>query len=399
MSSNVVPTRFSTNHPHSKWGVTHLFQNNCRISGLTGYLRVHDASWRKWSCLSSNLGQSKPHLEDEKPSGFVLKSGNGGVDDTQISKFHKDLSSLPKALSSTDLVPPNSDNSKVRVAYKGVPGAYSEAAALKAYPKCETIPCEEYESVFMAVELWFADKGIIKIEDSVGESIHRNYDLVLRHRLHILGEVNLSVDHCLLGLPGVQMGDLKCVLSHQKALDQYKMLLNELNVVKVNTEDTAAAAQVVASKGVADTGAIASSRAAEIYGLHILSKKFQDDLHNVMRFLILAREPIIPGVDKPYKTSIVFTLEEGSGQLFNALAVFALRDINLSKIESRPQRNRPLRIVDGRNKGSAKYFDYFFYIDFEASMAEPRAQCALGHLQEFSSFLRVLGCYPIDTNL
>lgn len=115
--------------------------------------------------------------------------------------------------------------------------------------------------------------------------------------------------------------------------------------------------------------------------------------------MILAREPLIPGTNKPHKTSIVFTLEEGPGVLFKALAVFALRDIGLSKIESRPQRKRPLRVVGDSHKGSAKYFDCLFYIDFEASMAEPRAQYALGHLQEFVTFLRVLGCYPMDTAL
>ncbi|KAJ0700632.1 putative hydro-lyase [Helianthus annuus] len=134
-----------------------------------------------------------------------------------------------------------------------------------------------------------------------------------------------------------------------QAFDQCKKMLNELNVVKVNTEDTAGAAQ--------------------------------DYSDNVTRFLILAREPIMPGTDKPHKTSIIFTLEEGPRVLFKALAVFALRDINLSKIESWPLRSRPLRIVDDSNKGSAKYFDYFFYIDFEASMAEPRAQYALRRLQ------------------
>jgi len=111
---------------------------------------------------------------------------------------------------------------------------------------------------------------------------------------------------------------------------------------------------------------------------------------------MLAREPIIPRIDRPFKTSIVFTLEEGPGVLFKALAVFALRDINLTKIESRPQRKRPLRVVDDSNTGAAKYFDYLFYIDFEASMADPRAQNALGHLQEFATFMRVLGSYPMD---
>ncbi|KAI3818789.1 hypothetical protein L1987_12607 [Smallanthus sonchifolius] len=388
MSSNVVPICFSANYAHSKWGVTHLLQNKNTISKL-----------RKWGCLSANLGQSRPHLEDEKPSDLGLNSGDGRIDGSQVTKCHKDLSYLPKPLSSSDLVAPNSDGSKVRVAYKGAPGAYSEAAALKAYPKCETVPCKEFESVFKAVELWLVDRAILQIENSVAGSAHRNYDLFLRHRLHIVGEVQLSIDHCLLGLPDVQKEDLKCVLSHPQALDQCKMMMNELNVGKVNTEDTAGAAKIVATKGARDTGAIASSRAAETYGLHILSNKIQDDSDNVTRFLILAREPIIPGTDKPHKTSIVFTLEEGPGVLFKALAVFALRGISLSKIESRPQRNRPVRIVDDRNKGSAKYFDYFFYIDFEASMAEPRAQYALGHLQELSRFLRVLGCYPVDTNL
>ncbi|XP_042066833.1 arogenate dehydratase/prephenate dehydratase 1, chloroplastic-like isoform X2 [Salvia splendens] len=281
----------------------------------------------------------------------------------------------------------------------GVPGAYSEAAALKAYPKCETVPCDHFEAAFKAVELWLADKAVLPIENSVGGSIHRNYDLLLRHRLHIVGEVQLVVNlnHCLLGLPGVRKKELKRVLSHPQALDQCELFLNELGVTRVTADDPAHAAQIVVCEGVRETGAIASTRAAEIYGLDVLAEGIQDDSDNVTRFLILAREPIIPGTTRPHKTSIVFSLDEGPGILFKALAVFALRGINLSKIESRPQRRRPLRVVDDSNRGSATYFDYLFHIDFEASMAEPRAQYALGHLQEFARFLRVLGCYPMDT--
>lgn len=357
-------------------------------------------TFRKWECCAVLAQRATTPVEDEKPATEIEFLGL--IDQTQnkdSTTFHKDLNSLPKPLTANDLSSSPRDGSKVRVAYQGLPGAYSEAAALKAYPKCETVPCDQFEAAFKAVELWLVDKAVLPIENSVGGSIHRNYDLLLRHRLHIVGEVQLVVNHCLLGLPGVKKEELKRVLSHPQALDQCEMTLSKLGVVRVSADDTAGAAQIVASDAVRDTGAVASARAADIYGLDILAERIQDDNDNVTRFLILAREPIIPAAtDRPYKTSIVFTLEEGPGVLFKALAVFALRDINLSKIESRPQRKRPLRVVDDSNKGSAKYFDYLFYIDFEASMAEPRAQYALGHLQEFARFLRVLGCYPMDTS-
>ncbi|MCL7043483.1 hypothetical protein MKW94_027875, partial [Papaver nudicaule] len=279
----------------------------------------------------------------------------------------------------------------------GVPGAYSEAAALKAYPGCEAVPCDQFEAAFKAVELWLVDKAILPIENSLGGSIHRNYDLLLRHRLHIVGEVQLAVNHCLLALPGIRKEDLKRVISHPQALAQCEITLSKLGVVRESVDDTAGAAQHVASHYLRDTGAVASARAAEIYGLNILAEGIQDDCDNITRFLILAREPILARTDRPFKTSIVFTLEEGPGVLFKALAVFALRDINLTKIESRPQKKRPFRVVDDSNNGTAKYFDYLFYIDFEASMAERRSQTALAHLQEFATFLRVLGSYPMDT--
>ncbi|GFP91971.1 arogenate dehydratase/prephenate dehydratase 1 chloroplastic [Phtheirospermum japonicum] len=357
---------------------------------------------REYFC-HSNRAITSP-VEDEIPSSSSPSSSPAAVDEkpkqliTPPAGFHRDLNSLPKPLSATNLPFSSSDGTNVRVAYRGVPGSYSEAAALKAYPNCETVPCDQFEAVFKAVELWLVDKAVLPIENSVGGSIHRNYDLLLFHRLHIVGEVGLIVNHCLLGLPGVRKEELKRVLSHPQALEQCEIFLNKLHLTRISAVDTAGAAQIVASDGVRETGAIASARAAGIYGLNILADRIQDNSDNITRFLILAREPIIPGTDKSYKTSIVFTLEEGPGVLFKALAVFSMRDINLSKIESRPQRRRPLRVVDDSNSGCATYFDYLFYIDFEASMAEPRAQYALGHLQEFARFIRVLGCYPMDTS-
>ncbi|KAH0863836.1 hypothetical protein HID58_081047 [Brassica napus] len=347
-----------------------------------------------WECSSSPSAASQRAVTAVEGNGPELKKASdemGLVQEAKPVAFHRDLSMLPKPLSANSLYSSAGDDSKVRISFQGIPGAYSETAALEAYPNCETVPCEHFETAFQAAELWLVDKAVLPIENSVGGSIHRNYDLLLRHRLHIVQEVHLPVNHCLLGVPGVNKEEIKRVLSHPQALDQCVNSLNDLGIQRLSAKDTATAAQTVASSGKKDVGAIASVRAANIYGLDILAENIQDDANNVTRFLILSREPMIPRTDRPYKTSIVFSLEEGPGVLFKALAVFALRSINLSKIESRPQRRRPLRVVDGSNNGSAKSFDYLFYIDFEASMAEIRAQHALGHLQEFTSFIRVLG--------
>ncbi|CAO2813203.1 unnamed protein product [Amaranthus hypochondriacus] len=311
---------------------------------------------------------------------------------------------LPKPLSLVaDLSPAPMHGSTLRVAYQGVPGAYSEAAAGKAYPGCEAIPCDQFEVAFQAVELWIADRAVLPVENSLGGSIHRNYDLLLRHRLHIVGEVQLPVHHCLLALPGVRKEYLTRVISHPQALAQCEHTLTKLglNVTREAVDDTAGAAEYVATQRLRDTAAIASSRAADLYGLQVLADGIQDDSGNVTRFVMLAREPIIPRTDRPFKTSIVFATHDngegkGTSALFKVLSAFAFRNISLTKIESRPHRHRPIRIVDDANVGTAKHFEYMFYVDFDASMAEPRAQNALAEVQEFTSFLRVLGSYPMD---
>ncbi|KAM0839530.1 hypothetical protein ACQ4PT_060248 [Festuca glaucescens] len=260
---------------------------------------------------------------------------------------------LKRPLSISDLSPAPLHGAQLRVAYQGVPGAYSEAAAGKAYPNCDAIPCDQFEVAFQAVELWIADRAVLPVENSLGGSIHRNYDLLLRHRLHIVGEVQLPVHHCLLALPGVRRELLARVISHPQALAQCEHTLTRmgLNVAREAHDDTAGAAQHVAAHSLRDTAAIASARAAELYGLAVLADGIQDDASNVTR---------------------------------------------LTKIESRPHRHRPIRLVDDANVGTAKHFEYMFYIDFQASMADVRAQNALAEIQEFTSFLRVLGSYPMD---
>ncbi|XP_010486331.1 PREDICTED: arogenate dehydratase/prephenate dehydratase 2, chloroplastic [Camelina sativa] len=313
----------------------------------------------------------------------------------EVKKILEDSPLLPKPLSSNQLAESVSSNgSRVRVAYQGVRGAYSESAAEKAYPNCEAVPCEEFDTAFEAVERWLVDRAVLPIENSLGGSIHRNYDLLLRHNLHIVGEVKLAVRHCLLANHGVNIEELRRVLSHPQALAQCENTLTKLGLVREAVDDTAGAAKQIAFEKINDAAAVASAEAAKIYGLNIVAEDIQDDCDNVTRFLMLAREPIIPGTNRLFKTSIVFSLEEGPGVLFKALAVFALRQINLTKIESRPLRKHPLRA-----SGGLKYFDYLFYVDFEASMADEVAQNALRHLEEFATFLRVLGSYPVDTTM
>eukprot|EP00892_Ulva_mutabilis_P011011 jgi/Ulvmu1/8282/UM041_0094.1 len=288
---------------------------------------------------------------------------------------------------------------KPRVAYQGVPGAYSEGAASTVCPDHEPLPCAQFEVAFQALSQWMAERACIPIENSLGGSIHTVYDLLLRYNLHIVGEKSISISHCLMAKHGVSKSDITRVLSHPQALAQCDQYLRQMQVVKEAVDDTAGAAQLVSQEEVSEvTAAIASSRAAELYGLQILDEGIQDKADNFTRFIVLSRDPLVSSVDESkrrlYKTSVVFSLAEGPGQLFKALSVFALRDIDMTFIQSRPLRTQPLVVSqDGQNR----QLNYLFYVDVLAPMAEERCQNALKHLQEIAPFVRVLGSFPADT--
>lgn len=291
-----------------------------------------------------------------------------------------------------------------RVAYQGVPGAYSESAALKACPSWEPLPCEQFEVAFQALSQWMAERAVLPVENSLGGSIHAVYDLLLRYRLHIVGEVSVAVNHCLMALPGTKKGDLTRVMSHPQALAQVDGYLRRMpGVVREAVDDTAGAAKSIAEEGLQNVGAVASRRAAELYGLEVLEEGIQDMKDNITRFVVLSRDPLVTTGQEGarFKTSIVFSLQEGPGQLFKAMSVFALRDINMTKIESRPMRANPIIISEGGggNGSGSRAFNYLFYVDFAGSLADPQSQNALRHLQEIAPFLRVLGSYPADTEM
>ncbi len=268
----------------------------------------------------------------------------------------------------------------MRVAFQGEPGAYSEAAALEHFgPGSVTLPCETFDEVFAAAQAGRVDCGLVPIENSLAGSIHRNYDLLLQHPLSIVGERHLRVRHCLIGLPGATLSQIRTVISHPQALAQCEKYLKfQLGVKAEAAYDTAGSAKIVKERGDLALAAIASRRAAEVYGLSILAEAIEDDPANFTRFLAIAPQPITPAGDA--KTSIVFTLRNLPGALFKALSVFALRDIDLTKIESRPLVGKP--------------WEYLFYVDFAGSIADPATARALDHLGEYALTLRVLGSYP-----
>lgn len=272
---------------------------------------------------------------------------------------------------------------EVVVAFQGEPGAYSELAAIGHLgPQIKTIPCDLFERVFDSVSAGEAKYGVLPFENSLAGSIHRNYDLILRHEQYIVSEYFLRIEHCLLGVPGAKLTDLRQVYSHPQALAQCERKLTSLGVDRIPALDTAGSARAVREWGDIRKGAIASKRAADVYNLDILAENVEDNASNFTRFLVLSLSPIV--VDHPeqgdYKTSVVFSLMNQPGVLFKALSVFALRDIDLTKIESRPIQGKP--------------WEYLFYIDFVGHCKARNSARALDHLAELATYLRVLGSYP-----
>ena len=267
----------------------------------------------------------------------------------------------------------------MRVAYQGEPGAYSEAAVRRFNPAADAVSLATFKDVFQAVEQGEATHGVLPIENSVGGTIHRNYDLLLEHELPIVGEVQLPIVHNLLAYKGTTIEDVRRVYSHPQALAQCERFLRTLAGIEiVATYDTAGSAKMIREGELRETAAIASERAAQVFGLTVLRSGIQDFVDNITRFLIVSREAIPLGA--PDKTTVVFTLANEPGALFKALSVFALRGIDLSKLESRPIPGRP--------------FEYLFYVDLAADRQELRCARALMHLAEFAPLLRTLGSYP-----
>jgi len=271
-----------------------------------------------------------------------------------------------------------------RIGIQGELGAFSQEAVRQLLgDRAEVAPYPTFEAVFRALRAGKIDAAVIPMENTLAGSVHENYDHLLHFDVRIAAETNLRIVHNLIAYPGVHFTDIRKVYSHPVALNQcLKFFARHRKLHRFPFYDTAGSVKMVMEQRAPDGAAIASSVAAGIYGGTILKRSIEDDRRNFTRFLLLYASKKLPPARpaKEWKTSLVFTTRNTPGALFRGLAAFALRDLNLTKIESRPLHGKP--------------WEYLFYVDFLGRESEPRVKNALRHLAEIADFMRVLGSYP-----
>ncbi len=267
----------------------------------------------------------------------------------------------------------------MNVAFQGEPGAYSHQAILETFGRAtEALPCHTFAEAFDAVEQGTATLAMIPIENSTAGAINQSYDLLLDHNLTITREVVLPVRHALLVPSGTPRADIVRVYSHPAALAQCEHFITSNGWEPVVAYDTAGAAKLLAASREPHAAALASAIAGEIYGLDILAQSVQDLANNYTRFFVIGHDA--PPRTDNCKTSLVLETAHSPGSLYRVLGEFASRAINLTKLESRPDRKNP--------------WHYIFYIDLQTHRADPLFQAALVALRDKTVFLKVLGSYP-----
>jgi prephenate dehydratase len=274
------------------------------------------------------------------------------------------------------------------IAFQGARGAFSEEAARKLVgAKTPVLPCERFEDVFRSLQSGDVGGAVVPIENTLAGSVHENYDHLVNFEFPIVAETSVRIVHNLIAGKGAPFSKIKRAFSHPVALNQcLDFFAKNPQIERIPFYDTAGSVKMIMEERLGDAAAIASSVAAEIYGGRILRRSIESDRQNFTRFFLLRtaeyarRHRISPSAHAAWKTSLVFSTRNTPGALFRALSAFALRDLSLTKIESRPLRGKP--------------WEYLFYVDFLGRVDSPNAQNALNHLRELADFQRVLGCYP-----
>jgi prephenate dehydratase len=267
----------------------------------------------------------------------------------------------------------------VRVAYQGVSGAFSEQAAQQFAPDGEAVGFPTFEEAFRAAVKGSCSHACLPVENSLAGSINQTYDLLTDSVLHVVGEQVVRVHHNLLARAGTRLEDVRRVYSHTQALQQCQSFIRKHGFEAVTDFDTAGAAKLLAENGGEGKAAIASKRAAAAYGLEVLAENIEDLSFNYTRFFILGNESPPLG-EGPQKTSLVLATRHRPGDLVECLVEFPKHGINMTKLESRPRRDKP--------------WSYLFYIDIEGHVDEPHVSQALSGLMRKAAFVKYLGSYP-----
>lgn len=271
---------------------------------------------------------------------------------------------------------------KKKIAFQGKYGAYSDIACRAAFPKHTPLPCPSFLDAFIAVEQGKADLAMIPIDNSIAGRVADIHYLLPQYHLHFIGEHFLPIDHCLLGVKGAVLKDIKKVYSHAHALPQCRNIIRKHKWESIVYGDTAGSAEKVAEMKDKSCAAIASELTAKLYGLEILKKNIADEKNNVTRFLALSRKPDAgaPKKNISYKTSFIFSVKNIPAALYKALGGFATNGVNMLKLES---------YMPGGIFAST-----LFYGEVSGHQKDPHLAQALDELKFFAAGIRVLGSYP-----
>ena len=275
------------------------------------------------------------------------------------------------------------DTQTPRVAFQGVAGAFSQQAAQQFLPDAATVGFPTFFDGFQAAVSGHCDYACLPVENSLAGSINQTYDLLTDSVLHVIGEQVVRVEHTLLAPPGTALGDVKRVYSHTQALEQCRGYLAKRGFEAVTDFDTAGAAKLLSERVKAGTAeghaAIASKRSAEIYGLTVLAENIEDMDFNYTRFFVLGPDEVPKG-EGQHKSSLVIATRHRPGDLVRCLEVFPQNGVNMTKLESRPRRDKP--------------WSYLFYIDIEGHLDDDNVQAAVTGLMRRAAFVKFLGSYP-----
>jgi len=265
-----------------------------------------------------------------------------------------------------------------RVSFQGERGAYSEAASVSFFGnEIEAIPCFTFADVLKNTENGNSDYSILPIENSLEGSVGESNDLLLSTELYVIGEIYFRIHHCLIGIGSI--GDIDTVYSHPQALGQCRQFIQENSLKTIPSYDTAGSVKIIKDLNKNSVACIASRNAAEIFDVPVIKEGIEDNTNNYTRFLIFSKEN--GGKTENCKTSIIFSVKHEAGALYQIINEFYQHKINLTKIESRPNKNT--------------LWEYNFYVDFEGQQDDSSIKDMLQKLRENSTFLKILGSYPI----